>query len=99
MSNKVRANRKELTSAVSLGQAGYYIITGVWPLVSINTFQKITGPKTDLWLVKTAGVLITAIGSVLAMAGLRKQTAPEISVLAASSAAGLAGIDIIYVAR
>ncbi|HKB37693.1 MAG TPA: hypothetical protein VKD72_14695, partial [Gemmataceae bacterium] len=24
---------------------------GVWPLVNIDTFQLVTGPKTDLWLV------------------------------------------------
>jgi hypothetical protein len=33
-------------------------MTGLWPLVSIGTFQQVTGPKTDLWLVKTVGVLI-----------------------------------------
>jgi hypothetical protein len=95
----VRAKRQELISAVALGQAAYYVVTGVWPLVSINTFQKVTGPKTDTWLVKTAGVLITSIGSVLAVAGLRKTDGPEIPLLAVSSAAGLTGIDVIYVAK
>ena len=91
--------RQELLSKVALGQAGYYFVTGVWPLVSIGTFQKVTGPKTDLWLVKTAGVLIASIGSVLAVAGLRKTSGPEIPLLAVTSAAGLTGIDVVYVAK
>lgn len=86
-------------AALALAQGLYYLMTGIWPVVSINTFQKVTGPKVDLWLVKTAGVLITAIGVALTMAGLRKQTAPELAVLAAGSAAGLTGIDVVYVAR
>ena len=28
-------------------QGLYCLITGVWPLVSIDTFQAVTGPKTD----------------------------------------------------
>src|SRR3712207_8811708 len=43
-----------------------------------RSFQAVTGPKTDLWLVKTVGVLVIAIGSVLCSAGLRRQAAPEI---------------------
>jgi 8-oxo-dGTP pyrophosphatase MutT (NUDIX family) len=47
----------------------FYLLTGIWPLLHIQSFQSVTGPKTDLWLVKTAGVLITVIGAVLMMAG------------------------------
>jgi hypothetical protein len=28
-------------------QGLYYLATGVWPLVSIETFQRVTGRKTD----------------------------------------------------
>src|SRR4051794_14622821 len=28
-------------------QGVYYFVTGVWPLVSIETFLMVTGPKTD----------------------------------------------------
>jgi len=28
-------------------QGVYYLLTGLWPLVSIETFQMVTGPKTD----------------------------------------------------
>ncbi len=44
---------------VAAAQAVYYVLTGVWPLVSMKTFLKVTGPKTDLWLVRTIGLFIT----------------------------------------
>jgi hypothetical protein len=53
----------------------------------------------DFWLVITVGVLVSAIGSVLISAGLRRKDQIEVPMLAIGSAAGLAGIDIAYVAR
>jgi len=76
---------------VALAQGSYYVLTGVWSLVHIRSFQAVTGPKTDLWLVKTVGVLVIAIGGVLCSAGLRRQATPEIPSLAVGSAVGLAG--------
>ena len=84
---------------LSLAQGLFYFITGVWPLVSIGSFQKITGPKTDLWLVKTAGILISVIGVVLLVASFRRHQGPEMALLAVGSAAGLTGIDVVYVAK
>jgi hypothetical protein len=90
---------RKLYSLLSSGQAVYYAITGVWAIVGIKSFQKVTGPKVDIWLVKTVGVLIVAIGAVLGLAGRRGEPVPEVPLLAVGSAAGLAAIDIIYVAR
>ena len=28
-------------------QGAYFLVTGVWPLVSIRSFQAVTGKKTD----------------------------------------------------
>jgi hypothetical protein len=83
----------------SLVQGCYYASAGLWPLVSIDTFQMVTGPKSDLWLVRTVGVLITIIGLVLLLAWWRRTLALEIAVLATGSAAALAAIDVYYVAR
>jgi hypothetical protein len=80
-------------------QAILYIVTGIWPLVSMRSFQAVTGPKVDRWLVKTVGVLVTVIGSALALASRRRQFAPETVLVAAGSAAALATIDTVYVAK
>src|SRR5438045_806680 len=89
----------EFDKLTAFGQAIYYITTGVWSLVSIGTFQKVTGPKTDVWLVKTVGALVVGIGAALGLAGYRRRITPEIVLLGVSSAAGLAGIDLVYVAK
>lgn len=86
-------------SKIWLLQAVYYATTGVWPLAGIRSFQAVTGPKTDLWLVKTVGVLVLVIGSAIALAGYRRRVTPEIRLLGMGSAAALAAIDAYYVAR
>lgn len=52
-------------SAILRGQAVFYVLTGIWPSLSMSTFEAVTGPKTDDWLVQTVGVLILVIGVVL----------------------------------
>jgi hypothetical protein len=92
-------NSTNLFPILSLTQGIYYLATGIWPLLSPKTFQMVTGPKTDVWLVKTVGVLVAVIGGVLTLAGLRRQTTREVPLLAAGAATGLAAIDVVYAAR
>lgn len=80
-------------------QGIYFLITGVWPLFSIKTFMAVTGPKTDLWLVKTVGAVLAVIGAVLIVAGRGDEVTSAIALLAAGSAAALACVDVIYAAR
>jgi hypothetical protein len=82
---------------VALVQGAFYVATGVWPLIDIDSFQAVTGPKVDLWLVRTVGVLVTVIGAVLIVAGRRSALGSEIALLAVGSALGLAAIDTIHV--
>lgn len=79
-------------------QGGYYLISGVWPIAHIRSFLAVTGPKTDLRLVKTVGILVAVIGGVLLLAGLNKPTTVEIVVLAVGSLLALTAVDVIYVA-
>jgi hypothetical protein len=80
-------------------QAIYYLVTGIFPLLSMRGFETITGPKTDRWLVKTVGLLLAVIGGTLALASRRGHLAPEMVLLAAGSAGALATIDVAYVAK
>jgi hypothetical protein len=77
-------------------QGAFYLATGIWPLVDIVSFQLVTGPKTDLWLVKTVGVLVAVVGAVLFVAGRRRRVTGEIALLAIGSALGLTAIDLVY---
>jgi len=80
-------------------QGAYFFLTGIWPLISIHTFQKVTGPKTDLWLVKTVGSLVAVIGLVIFLAGLRGSVTIEVVVLGVCSCAALAAVDVNYSLR
>jgi hypothetical protein len=89
--------RLRLLFIVCWVQGIYYLITGIWPLVHLPSFLAVTGPKTDLWLVRTAGVIVTAIGASLACAAYRKLIESPTIVLATLGALGLMAIDVIYV--
>ena len=78
-------------------QGFYFLLTGLWPLISVKTFQKVTGPKTDLWLVKTIAILVVVVGSVLVLAGFREAVSLEIRILAIESALGLSAVEMYYV--
>jgi hypothetical protein len=80
-------------------QAGYFFLTGVWPLVHIQSFMAVTGPKTDIWLVKCVGVLVGVIGIVVGLATWHDRIETEIILLAIGSAAGLMAVDVIYVLK
>jgi hypothetical protein len=84
---------------LAIVQGLYYFITGVWPLLSIRTFMAVTGPKTDIWLVKTVGLLITVIGLAVLLAGLHGSVTPEVVHLAVGSAVVLTAVDVIYSAK
>ncbi len=77
-------------------QGTFYLLTGVWPAVYPASFVALTGPKVDLWLVKTVGLLIAVIGAVLLMAARRRRIGPELALLGAGSAAILGGVDLVY---
>ena len=82
-------------------QAVYYLATGVWPLLHRRSFEQLTGKKTDFWLAQTVGVTVMSIGAALAQAhaSSRRRPPPELRTVACASAAGLALIDVVFVAR
>lgn len=78
-------------------QGLYYILTGLWPIVHMSGFLAFTGPKDDLWLVRTVGWLLIVSGGVLVVAAVgRRQRSPEVVLLAMGNAAVLAGMDSYY---
>jgi len=82
-----------------LTQGAYYLVFGAWSLVHIDSFQKVTGRKTDLWLVKTVGLLLVAIGGGLIFAAAGPQFVPGLIFIAMASAAALLGIELVYVRK
>jgi hypothetical protein len=85
-----------LASGLAVAQGVFYVGTGVWPIVHLRSFEAVTGPKLEGWLVKTVGAIITVVGGTLLSAGLRRRISPEVMLLAAGSAASLAAVDVVY---
>lgn len=79
-----------------IAQGAYYLGTGVWPLVSPRSFQGITGPKMDTWLVNSVGVLLVAIGASLLVSAGRPAPRSEAMVLGIGSALALSAVEIHY---
>src|SRR5688500_905278 len=49
----------------------YFLATGVWPLLSRRSFERVTGPKADFWLAQTVGILVAGVGSTILQAKRR----------------------------
>lgn len=76
--------------------ATYIFLTAVWPLVDIETFMDITGPKQDVWLVKTVGALLIPVAVTLySYLFIDNDTTPAV-ILGALTATAFIAIDFYY---
>jgi hypothetical protein len=79
-------------------QGAYYALTALWALGDIDSFQAVTGPKTDLWLVRTVAALILVVAAVLLSMSRRRPVPPDARLLGAGAAAALGAVDVLYAA-
>lgn len=84
--------------SMSKAQAGFYMATGLWPLVHRPSFEWVTGPKVDRWLVYTVGGLLIVIGYSQWRAST-SQDLPHARRLGAGTASTLLVVDVVNVAR
>ena len=82
---------------LAVAHGAFYFLSGVWPLFDIDSFQAVTGPKFDLWLVRTLGLLLAADGVVLLVVAARRMIPGAIVALALLHAGALAAVDVTYV--
>ena len=75
-------------------QSIYYGVTGAWPVLHMRSFEAVTGPKTDDWLVHMVGLLTIAVAvAIWPRAGA---IAPPSRTLAILAAASYLVIDVVY---
>ncbi|MGV9013135.1 MAG: hypothetical protein ACOH13_11120 [Flavobacteriales bacterium] len=55
----------KITSLVLYAHALYLLIGGAWPLLSLRTFEEVTGPKSDHFLVRTVALILVLVASIL----------------------------------
>jgi hypothetical protein len=85
-----------LLYALGCIHALYFMGIGLWPVVDINSFMYFTGHKTDIWVVKALGLLMTIIGLTLISAIIRNKLIMELIMLIVFSAIALAGVEFYY---
>ena len=88
-------NRQKLYKYALLVQGMYVLLTAVWALADIQSFMFITGPKTDVWLVRTVAVLLICI-SLFFLLSSKKSEEPRVTLTALVFSFGLAYIDFYY---
>ena len=77
-------------------QGIYTALTALWALIDIDSFMAVTGPKTDIWLVKTVSVVLLAVGAGFIAQALVKSNPLPVVLLALTCSIGLCSIDIYY---
>lgn len=93
---KVPPSRAEARARLARAQGAYYVVTGVWPLLHMRSFERVTGPKPERWLVKIVGALAACIGGAMLSAANHRRVTPELRVLGIASAASFAAVDVWY---
>jgi hypothetical protein len=85
--------------ATPVVQGLFLLATGIWPLLHLRSFEAVTGPKVDDWLVKTMGALLAVTGGSLIVGELEGSRSRAVAALGIGSAAALGAADIVYVTR
>jgi hypothetical protein len=80
-------------------QGLYTLLTALWGLIDIDSFMAVTGPKNDIWLVKTVSVVLLAIAAALITYHFIQGDPLPAMVLGLLTSAGLAAIDFYYSGR
>ncbi len=81
--------------AVPMAQGAYLTLTGIWPLVWMDGFLSVTGPKEELWLVRTVALLALVIGVTLLAAAVRGRHMGETAWLGLGTALAFFLVDVV----
>jgi hypothetical protein len=85
--------------AIARMQGLFYVATGIWPIVHMDSFLAVTGPKTDLWLVQTFGALLAGLGGVMLASTTEERLGLTCKRLGIAVASVLAGADLLFALR
>lgn len=77
-------------------QGLFNAVTGIWPILHMRSFEAVSGPKTDRWLVRSVGALLLSNGLVQLAAGSSPDALAQARRIGIGTAAALAAIDLVY---
>lgn len=73
---------------LALAQGLYDLVGGLWPLLHFRSFEEVTGPKVDHWLVRTVAGMLVVMGVVLLRDAYRNRVPDSMRTMAG----GLSGV-------
>src|SRR4051812_27019857 len=83
--------------SLAKSQGMFFLASGLWPVFHLKSFEKVTGPKEDEWLVKTVGLLLASTGAALLASTMSSKRIPrELRWLGAGQSAILASVSLFY---
>lgn len=83
--------------ALAKSQGLFNLVGGLWPILSLRSFEWAFGDKTDDWLQKTSGGLFAASGLALLQTEATPSSTRAARRLGMAVAATYLAIDLIYV--
>jgi hypothetical protein len=84
---------------VARAQALFNILGGAWPIVNLRSFEWIYGRKRDVFLQKTMGGLLFAVGCVQLASADSPEEIGLVRRLGIATAFTLLAIDLVYIPK
>lgn len=80
---------------IERAQLAYWLVGAVWPLVSMRSFERITGNKRDEWLVRTVALMMLSVLATLETMRHDGRQGRAMRVLGATSTAALGSVALL----
>jgi hypothetical protein len=77
----------------------FNVVSGLWPLLHMRSFELALGPKVDTWLVRTVAGLLAANGLAQLTAPATDEGLRVAAAIGVGTAATLATVDLVYVPK
>lgn len=83
-------------SLLARSQGLYLLLSGLWPLVHYRSFETVTGPKADPWLVRTVAGLAATMGYVQLRSGASEEGTSAARRIGMGAALTFGTIGVVY---
>lgn len=88
----------DVSGRVARAQGAFNVVSGLWPILAMRSFEAVYGPKADKWLEYTVAGLLTTVGAAQ-LSGRSPGHVRVARILGVGTAATLLTIDVVYVPR
>lgn len=83
---------------VLIFQGAYYLITAIWPIISLRSFMRFAGPKPDRFIFWTVDLLIIVIGTTI-LFGVIRGDLGTVAFLGVLSATAFMIVEVVFSGR